>query len=634
MRDYSASEISKLERRAGITQFVKTHPGFSGTLKKRFCDFIVKEISPSGEIANYNPNDEQQSFDNTGSNAIPIGQRKTSAESAPAKSEEEIAAEKDLRARNILASHFPEDTLIQFISWITSPASVVQEDGSTVTQEPFKFPAQEEKDSRTAVHKLLRTEFAHRNVDSETTDDKSVKVFKKNRNGKAEGRKSNFKAWPQELPLYLEFVMMKENKETTEALTVLAGMIGAKPKIFSTAGTKDKRGITRQFVTAYKVRAEQLARINPKLYGIKVGHFKPVAKPLKLGDLQGNHFTLVIRDVVGDDAEIHHLMSNLQSKGFINYFGLQRFGKGSVGTHEIGKLLLKSDWEQALKGIMSPCDLDRDETRAAKAMFLESGDAKAVISKFKRFGTIELTLLKTLATKGSRDYLCALRSLPRNMRTMYVHAYQSFIWNQAVSERIRLFGLTPVVGDLVVAQDPTDIVQQSEKKESDENENENESEDVEVLIQVCTIGSRSRSSWLQDDVQKARVLTSEDDLSKYTIFDVVLPQPGYKIIYPENEIGAFMKNLIKEDGLDDGTFASTNWETNLPGGYRRVMGRPSDLEWKIKRYTDYTIPLEFEGDEVVVEGQQVQKAVIVSFSLKSSSYATMLMREFLKPESD
>lgn len=36
---------------------------------------------------------------------------------------------------------------------------------------------------------------------------------------------------------------------------------------------------------------------------------------------------------------------------------------------------------------------------------------------------------------------------------MYVHSYQSYIWNTMVSRRLRQFGLKPVVGDLVITEE-------------------------------------------------------------------------------------------------------------------------------------------------------------------------------------
>lgn len=103
--------------------------------------------------------------------------------------------------------------------------------------------------------------------------------------------------------------------------------------------------------------------------------------------------------------------------------------------------------------------------------------------------------------------------IPRNMRTMYVHAYQSYIWNCMVSRRIKENATEPIVGDLV-------IVGQGEE------------------------GRPASSS-----SQQVKHLTPED-LANHTIFDVVLPLPGYDVEYPQGEVGEFYASMLEADGLD------------------------------------------------------------------------------------
>jgi tRNA pseudouridine13 synthase len=45
----------------------------------------------------------------------------------------------------------------------------------------------------------------------------------------------------------------------------------------------------------FKQPAERLAALNERLFGIRIGNFSYVDKPLVLGQLSGNRFSVVLR---------------------------------------------------------------------------------------------------------------------------------------------------------------------------------------------------------------------------------------------------------------------------------------------------------------------------------------------------
>lgn len=78
---------------------------------------------------------------------------------------------------------------------------------------------------------------------------------------------------------------------------------------------------------------------------------------LTLGDLKGNHFTIVLRDVKGAiRTDLETSLESLKSNGFLNYFGMQRFGTSTVMTHTIGCAIIKKDYELASNLILDPRD--------------------------------------------------------------------------------------------------------------------------------------------------------------------------------------------------------------------------------------------------------------------------------------
>ena len=54
------------------------------------------------------------------------------------------------------------------------------------------------------------------------------------------------------------------------------------------------------------------------------------------------------------------------------------------------------------------------------------------------------------------NYAHALHQVPRNSRHLYVHAYQSFLWNTAATHRVQTYGIdAAVAGDLVISSGTT-----------------------------------------------------------------------------------------------------------------------------------------------------------------------------------
>eukprot|EP00392_Amoebophrya_sp_AT5.2_P005528 g5537.t1 len=212
--------------------------------------------------------------------------------------------------------------------------------------------------------------------------------------------------WPQDRADHLLFVLYKENRDTGEAVNTIAksmhlDQVARNLKHFGFAGTKDRRGCTTQFCTLYRTTFQNFLKL----------HFSPswdrnqvfvqpigfVDKPLELGRLRGNQFDVLVRDLkvvcVGGKGNVSKRDENampllaeylksafgsLEENGFLNYFGLQRFGTGQTKTHEIGALLLQGRFEDAmlaLLGVPGIAVLDeREEHSPANVMEQSSGD--------------------------------------------------------------------------------------------------------------------------------------------------------------------------------------------------------------------------------------------------------------------
>ena len=118
----------------------------------------------------------------------------------------------------------------------------------------------------------------------------------------------------------------KNGANTAFVAQQLAQAVGVQEGDVGYAGLKDRNAITRQWFSIYRPKGEtpDLTLLQHPEFTV-LGQSRHVKK-LRPGDLQGNRFRIVLRDVTGDRGAIEANLQAVASQGVPNYFGAQRFG--------------------------------------------------------------------------------------------------------------------------------------------------------------------------------------------------------------------------------------------------------------------------------------------------------------------
>ncbi len=234
---------------------------------------------------------------------------------------------------------------------------------------------------------------------------------------------------------YTHFTLVKEDWETMRAVGEIAKRLGVSRNRFAFAGTKDRRAVTAQRVSAYRIPIERLRQVSIK--DITLKDYSYSDESLGLGSLSGNLFRVVVRGVSADALEKAEKIALELAGGFPNYYGHQRFGENRPVTHRVGRLMLAGDFEGAVMAYLaSTFDGEDGELTGMRVRLMESRDYGEALRSFPESLGYERAMLGHLAANPG-DFRGALRQLPRNLQSMFVHAYQSHVFNRALSECMR-----------------------------------------------------------------------------------------------------------------------------------------------------------------------------------------------------
>jgi tRNA pseudouridine13 synthase len=256
---------------------------------------------------------------------------------------------------------------------------------------------------------------------------------------------------------FLLLDLEKHNVSTPKAISEISRFLRLSKSRISFAGLKDKRSISSQKISLYDPSIERLS----KFYFKDIKTYNPVwsSKKIDIGDLKENHFTITIRQITDlKEDEIKTIIENtfnqINQNGLINYFGEQRFGGIREITARVGKQLLLKNYEDAVMlYLTSPSDFESDEVTFARKYILENRDFKKWSSSFPSKTGFEVPILNHLSNNPT-DFLGSFKVLSKSLQYLFLHAYQSFLFNDMINTRIdKGYKLNSISGDKITDDD-------------------------------------------------------------------------------------------------------------------------------------------------------------------------------------
>lgn len=255
---------------------------------------------------------------------------------------------------------------------------------------------------------------------------------------------------------YFVYHLHKRGMATMEALRQIAKQSRVPFKTLSAAGMKDKHSVSRQYFSA-----ESSLPLEHNTDDLNIRFVGRSSRRLTAGFIDGNRFQLVLRNLQPDECQ--RIADNavlLKDHGLPNYYDNQRFGGVAGREGFIGKALVLGNFEEALRlhlavPVRKQSLRDKQNRKLAAKLW---GDWNRLHTKMKR--SSERALVEWLIDNPT-DFAGCFERITPTLRSMFVAAYQSYIFNRALSDLVRASSsatgtVLNKVGPMVFPLDPTE----------------------------------------------------------------------------------------------------------------------------------------------------------------------------------
>jgi len=386
---------------------------------------------------------------------------------------------------------------------------------------------------------------------------------------------------------YLLCVLVKRNWDTFIAIKNIAKQLGIDQKQIDIAGIKDAKAVTAQHITIEHGSMEDISKINVRDIEVRpIGYFRDKLSPYYL---LGNSFSVRIKAInlakSTIEKRIVRIIREIEVIGGIpNFFGHQRFGTTRPITHLVGKAIVKGDFEEAaMLFLAQPSAHEHPASRQARRELQLKQDFKHALQNFPKQLRFERLMLSHLVEKPE-DFVGAFRRLPIKLQALFVQAYQSYLFNRFLSERIGSgFSLNKAeLGDFLVNVERSGLPMIKTGKSTD-----------------------------------AATLGESVELIKTGRMRVALPLVGIKQKLSQGTMGEIEKQILEAEGIKPENFRIDA----IP----RISGL-GELRAIISPIRNFRL----HGVSASADNLKKHQAEL-GFMLLRGSYATMLLREIMKP---
>ncbi|MBN2157385.1 MAG: tRNA pseudouridine(13) synthase TruD [Candidatus Lokiarchaeota archaeon] len=383
--------------------------------------------------------------------------------------------------------------------------------------------------------------------------------------------------------VYTQLDVVKRNEDTILVAEKIARALNIEPQLVSWAGLKDNRAITAQRMTIKGDCVNQL--LHCRFDTVFLKNFQYVKKPIKLGDLWGNKFDIIMRNIIDInrdklDSIASNFMNQIATFGSPNYYGLQRFGSIRPNSHIVGKYLFLSDYQKAVEEFLyATYPPEHEIVKICRKELKETQNFEQGLRNFPEGLYYERLIMQQLLRKP-QDYLGAIKHLPRPLVNLLMSSYQSYLFNSAISKRMMKFGnlIEPKTNDI-----------------------------ISLLLDDNGLTTPLRYRYKKWKKPFLRKVLNMDRAR------IMCPILGYDSKLSDSYFGRIYKRILKKENFKLDYFKNGKElrAYDFRGSFRSIIVKPRDLQ-------------------VVPHYEQINPIIRMKFSLPKGTYATMLIRELSK----